>query len=167
MRFLVGSLVESDQFTVCGEAVDGREAIEKAPKLNPDLILLDFAMPRMNGGETAVVLKRLMPHVPIILFTMHEDSVNKTLAAAMRVDRVIAKADGMTKLLECMCDVLGLPPRHIDTVGPLQLPVDPAPETKHSSHPTATPEEKPAVEFLSPLTACSDEQAVSSLGAKS
>jgi DNA-binding NarL/FixJ family response regulator len=106
IRFLLGSLVETEDFTVCGEAVDGREAIEKAQKARPDLILLDFSMPRMNGGEAAVVLKRLMPHVPIILFTLHEDSVNQALAAAMRVDRVIAKADGMTKLLECMRNLL-------------------------------------------------------------
>jgi CheY-like chemotaxis protein len=108
IRFLLGSLVETEEFTVCGEAVDGRDAIEKAPQANPDLILLDFSMPRMNGGEAAVVLKRLMPQVPIILFTLHDDSVSQAFAAAMQADRVIAKADGMTKLLPCMRNVFGL-----------------------------------------------------------
>jgi DNA-binding NarL/FixJ family response regulator len=108
IRFLLGSLVETEDFTVCGEAVDGMEAIKKAPHANPDLILLDFSMPRMNGGKAAVALKKLMPQVPIILFTLHEDSVGQALAAAMQVDRVIAKADGMTKLLPCMRSVLGL-----------------------------------------------------------
>jgi hypothetical protein len=51
-----------------------------------------------------------MPTVPVILFTLHDASVNKTLMAAMRVDRVISKADGMTTLLECMRELLGLPP---------------------------------------------------------
>jgi DNA-binding NarL/FixJ family response regulator len=109
IRFLLRSLVETEDFTVCGEAADGREAVEKAPQLNPDLILLDFSMPNMNGAQAAPVLKRLLPSVPIILFTMHEDSVNSALAAAMNVDRVIAKPDGMTKLLECMRNVLSLP----------------------------------------------------------
>jgi DNA-binding NarL/FixJ family response regulator len=49
-------------FIVCGEAVDGADAIEKALKLHPDLILLDLAMPTLNGVEAASVLKGLQPH---------------------------------------------------------------------------------------------------------
>jgi PleD family two-component response regulator len=71
IRFLLRSLVETEQFTVCGEAANGAEAIEKAKELAPDLILLDFSMPGMNGGETAKVLKKSMPQVRIILFTLH------------------------------------------------------------------------------------------------
>jgi DNA-binding NarL/FixJ family response regulator len=40
-------------FEVCGEAIDGIDALEKASHLNPDLIILDIAMPRMNGLQTA------------------------------------------------------------------------------------------------------------------
>jgi CheY-like chemotaxis protein len=54
---------------VCGEAVNGVDAIEKAEMLNPDLILLDYAMPGMNGIETGAVLKAMMPELPVILFT--------------------------------------------------------------------------------------------------
>jgi chemotaxis response regulator CheB len=53
-------------FEVCGEAVNGADAIRE---LKPDLILLDLAMPEMNGAEAASVLKRMMPQVPIILLT--------------------------------------------------------------------------------------------------
>ena len=53
IRYLLRSLLETDEFTVCGEAANGGEAILKAAALAPDLILLDFAMPGMNGGETA------------------------------------------------------------------------------------------------------------------
>jgi len=143
IRFLLASLVETDQFTVCAALADGKEAIDKAPDLHPDLILLDYAMPNLNGAETATVLKRLMPTVPVILFTLHDASVNKALMAAMRVDKVISKADGMTNLLECMRELAGLPPTRIDTVGPLQLPIDPMPETNALPQPMATPEEKP------------------------
>ena len=60
---------------VCGEASNGLEAIEKARTLKPDLILLDLAMPEMNGAEAASVLKMTVPEVRIILFTMHSENV--------------------------------------------------------------------------------------------
>jgi DNA-binding NarL/FixJ family response regulator len=145
MRFLIRSLVESDDdFAVCGEAADGVEAIEKAKQLVPDLILLDFAMPRMTGGEAAVILKKRMPHLPIILFTLHQDQVNEALAATMRVDRVIAKTDGMTKVLECMREVLGLGPRQSAIVGPLAVPLDgPTAEGNHAKKSEAADEKPP------------------------
>jgi CheY-like chemotaxis protein len=83
---------------VCGEATDGLDGIEKADKLRPDLVLLDFSMPGINGGEVAPIVKKRMPAIPIILFTLDEDCVNKVLAAAICVDRVIAKPDGTTTI---------------------------------------------------------------------
>ena len=47
-------------FEVCGEAIDGIDALEKASHLNPDLIILDIAMPRMNGLQTARELRARM-----------------------------------------------------------------------------------------------------------
>jgi CheY-like chemotaxis protein len=70
IRSIIRSVVEADGYKVCGEAADGLEAIERANKLQPDLILLDLAMPRMNGAEAAGVLRSAMPRVPILLFTM-------------------------------------------------------------------------------------------------
>jgi CheY-like chemotaxis protein len=54
------------------EAFDGVDAIEKANKSKPDLILLDLAMPRINGAEAAAVLKNDLPETPVILFTLTE-----------------------------------------------------------------------------------------------
>jgi DNA-binding NarL/FixJ family response regulator len=62
-------------FVVCGQAVDGIDALEKAKHLNPDLIILDIAMPRMNGLQTARELRARMYRVPIILFTWYADAV--------------------------------------------------------------------------------------------
>jgi chemotaxis response regulator CheB len=56
-------------FQVCGEAENGKEATEKAPELHPDLIVLDLSMPVMNGLDAARVLKRLMPRVPLVMFS--------------------------------------------------------------------------------------------------
>ena len=58
VRNIIGIFLEHAGFKVCGEAADGVEGIEQAKKLKPDLIVLDLAMPRMNGAETASVLVR-------------------------------------------------------------------------------------------------------------
>ncbi len=93
-------------FEVCGEAVDGVDTIEKARQLDPDLILLDLAMPRMNGVEAASVLKNTMPHVPVVLFTRHEESLAESLTSAIGVKAVISKQDGITSLVECLKSLL-------------------------------------------------------------
>jgi DNA-binding NarL/FixJ family response regulator len=87
---------------VCGEAVDGVDAIEKATRLKPDLILLDLAMPGMNGVETASVLKGVLPHVRMIAFTMYAESLGKFLASAVGIDAVFAKSEGIGKVVECV-----------------------------------------------------------------
>jgi DNA-binding NarL/FixJ family response regulator len=84
---------------VCGEASNGLEAVEKARTLKPDLILLDLAMPEMNGAETASVLKMAVPEVRIILFTMYSENVGSYLTSAVGIDAVLSKPDGMTALL--------------------------------------------------------------------
>jgi len=80
-----------------GEAVDGVDAIEKARGSKPDLILLDLAMPRLNGVEAASILKRILPKTPIILFTMHTDVHADSLSAFINVD-FVSKVDG-----SCVC----------------------------------------------------------------
>jgi len=94
-------------FEVCGEAVDGVDAIEKAKELKPDLIILDLAMPRMNGAAAGSVLKRLMPKVPVILFTMYDEAVGKLLASAIGVDVILSKPDGMGRMVEHAKRLLG------------------------------------------------------------
>ena len=101
IRYLLRVFIESQtSFKVCGEAGHGTEAIEKARKLQPDLILLDLSMPVMTGAEAASVLKTMLPRTKIILFSMHMDSVPRSLAAAVGVDLALSKSDGITKLGE-------------------------------------------------------------------
>ena len=99
MRLTVRLLLESRKpDLVVQEAVDGLDAIEKAEKLKPDLIVLDLAMPRLNGADAAVALKKNMPKTPIVLFTLYGD-VGRILSSAIGVE-VISKTDGIPKLLE-------------------------------------------------------------------
>jgi DNA-binding NarL/FixJ family response regulator len=97
-------------FTVCGEAGDGVDAIEKAKDLKPDVILLDVAMPRMTGTEAAPVLRSGLPKTQIILFTMFNDSLSQSLMSVLGVNAVVGKADGLTKLLERLDRLLGSQP---------------------------------------------------------
>ena len=107
VRRVVRSYLTERDFDVCGEAVDGEDAVEKARKLKPDLILLDVAMPRTNGIVAASVLKEMMPNVRIILFTMHSEAVAKAFPdKGLAADVVIAKADGVTRLAECVQSLL-------------------------------------------------------------
>jgi CheY-like chemotaxis protein len=98
---------------VVQEAVDGAEAIELAKQTKPDLILLDLAMPRLNGVEAATILRNTLPGTPIILFTMYTDLHADLLSGFLGVD-FISKVDGLPKLLERV-DAL-LPPSSTDEI---------------------------------------------------
>jgi DNA-binding NarL/FixJ family response regulator len=107
VRRVVRCYLTQRDLDVCGEAADGEDAIEKARKLKPDLILLDAAMPRTNGIVAASVLKEMMPNVLIVLFTMYSDAIARAFPdKGPAVDGIVAKAEGMTKLAECVQNLL-------------------------------------------------------------
>ncbi len=106
-RVLKMFLQDRNGIKVCGEAVNGFEAVEKAKTLRPDLVLLDLAMPEMNGAEAASVLKKMMPSMPIIVFTMFSDNIGKSLAAAIGVDMVLSKPEGLRALIGAIESLLG------------------------------------------------------------
>jgi len=91
---------------VCGEACDGLDAIEKAQELSPDLIIMDFSMPRMNGLVAAREIRRRMPNVPIILFTSHIGAVLASDADDAGVSAVICKTEDQKFLMSQILDLL-------------------------------------------------------------
>ena len=78
---------------VCGEAVDGVDAIEKARTLHPDLILLDYSMPAMNGIEAGAVFRAILPEVPVIMFTNHDTGAIEPSAVSVGIRAVVPKTD--------------------------------------------------------------------------
>ena len=87
-------------FEVCGQAGNGRDAVEKAPKLNPDLIVLDLSMPLMGGLEAAHALRGLMPNVPILLFTIYKMRLSEAEVRASGASAVAYKGDGIAGLIK-------------------------------------------------------------------
>ena len=89
---------ESD-LEVCDQAENGKDAIDQALKLLPDLIVLDLSMPVMNGLEAARELKRLMPHVPLIMYSAYGDILAEQQGRAIGISEVISKSEPGTTLV--------------------------------------------------------------------
>jgi DNA-binding NarL/FixJ family response regulator len=86
-------------FEVVGEAEHGREAVEKAPSLLPDLIVLDLSMPVMNGLEAAPLLIKILPNVWNILLTAHEIPEVHRLLREAGIHAVVPKSKASTHLI--------------------------------------------------------------------
>jgi DNA-binding NarL/FixJ family response regulator len=82
-----------DGLELCEQAVDGQDAVNKAKYCRPDLIILDFAMPVMNGLEAAGILRAIMPAVPIILFTVHSREMISQAAGQVGIDAIMPKSE--------------------------------------------------------------------------
>jgi len=80
-HYLRALLEQQSAWQVCGEARTGREALERVEKNPPDMILLDFQMPDLNGLDVARQLTRFFPEIPILMITIH---LSKQLAEEAR-----------------------------------------------------------------------------------
>ncbi len=87
---------------VCAEAKDGREAVELASSLKPDVILLDIGMPNLNGLEAARQILAISPDVPILILTMHDSDnvIREVLRAGAR--GFLLKSDAGRDLLNAI-----------------------------------------------------------------
>jgi len=94
LRTLLG--LNSD-WQVCGEAVDGADAVEKAQQLAPDLILMDFSMPQMDGIQAAREIAKSATNIPILLFTGNLSPQIMELARNAGLQGAISKTE-MSKI---------------------------------------------------------------------
>ena len=86
-------LEQHDEWKVCEEATNGREAVQKAELIHPDVIVLDLQMPEMNGLEAAKEIRKHSPEIPILMFTIHMSSQLKDEARKVGIRGTCAKTD--------------------------------------------------------------------------
>lgn len=97
LRQGVRSVFQAHGYLVCGEAGNGKEAIEMAELLQPELIVLDFSMPVMNGLDAARTLHEKMPSVPVILFSNYADALGGT--TQLGISAIVSKDRAITALV--------------------------------------------------------------------
>jgi len=108
IRTAIKNLLHSQTtLKVCGEAADGIEAIKKIENLKPDLVILDFSMPRMNGMQVARELRKRAFEMPIILFTWHADAMPKGEPAHLSLH--LQSKDDFPALVRSAETLLGIP----------------------------------------------------------
>ena len=137
---------------VCGEAVTGREAVRKARRLAPDIVILDIGMPELNGLDATRQIRKALPHTEVLILTMHESEqvVREVLAAGAR--GYLLKSDGGRDLVAAVEALRKHKPFFTSTVAEqlleeyLKTPAQPG--AARSAPARLTPREREIVQLL-------------------
>jgi DNA-binding NarL/FixJ family response regulator len=108
MRMGIKNLLQDRSgWSVCAEASNGQEAVEKALRFHPDVIIMDITMPVLNGLEAAREISKAHPQIPVILFSLH---ISDDLFPHLQADGIrgaVAKGDAARDLAQAVEVVLG------------------------------------------------------------
>jgi DNA-binding NarL/FixJ family response regulator len=85
------SLLAKPGWEICGDAVDGKDAVARAIELRPDVIILDLVMPRMDGLSAAQAIRKVLPTVPIVLNTLYKSAEVELVANKYGIGKVVDK----------------------------------------------------------------------------
>lgn len=100
IRKLVHACVEAQfGWEVCGEAANGQEGIQMAQRFHPNLIVMDLSMPVMNGLEAARILSKIMPSVPLIMFTIFSTTTLEQEAFQAGYRKIVLKTQKLDELM--------------------------------------------------------------------
>ena len=106
-RNSVRSLLNAHALSICGEAQDGKQALDRVKALKPDLVLLDIHMPVMNGIETAVEIRSIAPGTKILFLTVQECTPEAEAAVRLLgAQGFVNKASAGTDLIPALRRVL-------------------------------------------------------------
>ena len=118
---LRGVLAARRDWEICAEAVTGREAVAKAEQCRPDVAILDFSMPELNGLEAGRQIRRARPQTEVLILTMHESEglIREVLAAGVR--GFVLKTDASKVLIQAIETLLRHRPFFTATVSEVVL----------------------------------------------
>jgi two-component system nitrate/nitrite response regulator NarL len=97
-------LKDKQEWEICGDAENGREAIAKVCELSPDVIILDLSMPIMNGFEAAREIRRIAPSIKIIFYSVHDVPAT---ASEVGADAFVSKSASALELVATIERVTG------------------------------------------------------------
>ena len=86
-------LQANPDWEICGEAADGISAVEMFKELRPNIVILDFQMPGINGIETARRMAEIAPAIPVVLFTQHASADLERHALEVGIRSVVSKTN--------------------------------------------------------------------------
>ncbi|MFZ3201620.1 MAG: response regulator transcription factor [Candidatus Acidiferrales bacterium] len=110
LRTHVRAFLQRPGWFLCGEAANGRQAVLMASQLKPDAIVLDFAMPMLNGIEAAREILKALPSVPIVLYTVYRNPHLERDAIEAGIRKVISKGEGQDALIASLQGLLAVGP---------------------------------------------------------
>ena len=99
-------LSSREDVEVCAEAANGEEAVRKAKELKPDVVIMDFSMPVMDGLEASRRILRAFPDMPILMFSMHRMAALTQAAKSAGVSGFVTKGESAQNLLQALDSVL-------------------------------------------------------------
>jgi two-component system, NarL family, response regulator NreC len=99
-----------DSWDICGEAANGREAVDMVLKLKPDVVVLDLSMPVMGGTAAARQIRVLSPETKIVLLSMHDTETVVELSRLVGADACVSKRSAAAELRKAITAVLKGPP---------------------------------------------------------
>jgi PAS domain S-box-containing protein len=98
-------LLSQSDYEVCGEAVDGQDALEKARELKPDVIVMDVSMPKLNGLEATRLIRSMLPDSEVLILSQHESSQMLKEAVKAGARGYVVKSSISKDLLTALADV--------------------------------------------------------------
>jgi DNA-binding NarL/FixJ family response regulator len=143
------TLLESREgWQVCAEAVDGRDAIEKAAKHKPDVAILDIGMPLLNGVDATRRIRKVSPHTQVLILTMHESDELVQQVVETGARGYILKDDADRVLLAAVDAIRQNKPYFSVRTSPAVDPHDPSADPSRPHRSRITPREREILQLL-------------------